>query len=354
LTPRNLLRDRAMAAIVIGDAIAAAASPTELAAAWGSTPAMAAALRREGVEGRQIAATLSAEIQAITRRAAELAEAEMVSRGLGPAPVPYAVLVLGSAGRGESLLAADQDNAIVYADGEEGGAADRWLEAMAGHMNRILDEAGIPLCKGGVMARNRLWRHSVEGWRTLIASWIGRQRPADLLNVDIFFDALPVAGERRLGEEVLGLARERARGAPDFLKMLTELARQWRAPLTLLGGFQKVDGRVDLKKGGLMPIFTAARVMALRNGIAEVSTRQRLEAVAALGHGAPSDYEAVIAAHEVLLAAVLEQQIEDARRGVPLSARVVVDRLSAKDRRRLKEAVQVVETALALVSEGRI
>ncbi|MDX2157651.1 MAG: DUF294 nucleotidyltransferase-like domain-containing protein [Hyphomicrobiaceae bacterium] len=354
LTPRNLLRDRAMSAIVIGDAISAAATSADLAAAWGQAPGMAASLRREGVEARAIAAILSSEIQAITRRAAELAEAEMVRAGLGAAPVRYAVMVLGSAGRGESLLAADQDNAIVYAAGAEDGPEDRWLEGMAGHMNRILDDAGILYCKGGVMARNRLWRHSLDSWTAQVETWIRRQRPDDLLNVDIFFDGVMVAGDRVLADGLLGHARERARAAPAFLKLLTELARQWRSPLGLLGGFQKVDGRVDLKKGGLMPIFTGARVMALSSGIAARSSQERLEAAKALGKGSASDYDAVIDAHEVLLGAILDQQIEDAARGVPLSPRVAVDRLAPKARRRLKAAVQAVDTAVALVGEGRL
>ena len=116
------------------------------------------------------------------------------SEGLGPPPVPYAVLVLGSAGRGESQLAADQDNAIVYAQGSEGGPEDRYFEALAGHMSGILDAAGVPLCKGGVMARNRDWRKSVADWQATIDGWVRRQRPQDLLNVDIFFDAVPVHG----------------------------------------------------------------------------------------------------------------------------------------------------------------
>jgi CBS domain-containing protein len=50
----------------------------------------------------------------MTRRAAELAEARPRIAGAGPPPVAYAALVLDSAGRKESQLAADQANAIVY------------------------------------------------------------------------------------------------------------------------------------------------------------------------------------------------------------------------------------------------
>ena len=55
----------------------------------------------------------------LTQRAAVLAEQRMRKEGYGDAPCPYVLAVLGSAGRGESLLAMDQDNALICADGAE-------------------------------------------------------------------------------------------------------------------------------------------------------------------------------------------------------------------------------------------
>jgi CBS domain-containing protein len=315
---------------------------------------MSESLLADGVGAREIAGVISTEICTITGRAAELAVAGMERAGKGPPPVRYAVLVLGSAGRGESLLAADQDNAIVYQTGEPGGVEDIWFEQMAVSMNDILDQAGIVLCKGGVMAKNATWRHSRAGWETLVASWVRRQKPDDLLNVDIFFDAIPVHGDVALGEDLISGAQRLARGAPDFLMMLTELARRWRAPLTMLGGFQKTEGRVDLKKAGLLPIFTAARVLALRHGVQARSTAERLRGVHARGIGSRQTIEDVLAAHDVLLRHVLVQQQMDGQRGVPLSPRVDLDRLDKAGKRELKEAIARVGEVIDLVSEGRL
>lgn len=354
LTPRNLLRNRATHSIVIGDSIAAAASPSQLAASWGEAPRMAQSLLAERTDARTIANVVSEEICALTRRAAELAVEGMASDGKGAPPVPFSVLVLGSAGRGESLLAADQDNAIVFEKGDPGGPEDRWFEAMATRMNDYLDQAGVLLCRGGVMAKNSQWRHSRAGWETLISSWVHRQKPEDLLNVDIFFDAVPVHGDKDLADAILAHAFSSARSAPDFLMMLTELARQWRSPLTLLGGFQKVNGRTDLKRAGLMPIFTGARVLALRHGVAARSTAERLHGVLAHRVGAPSTITTLCLAHEVLLRSILQQQVNDGQRGVPLSSRVDVDRLDTGARRELKTAIQSVREIIDLVSEGRL
>ena len=68
----------------------------------------------------------------------------MAEAGQGAPPCPYAFVVLGSAGRGESLLAMDQDNAIVFAEGEPDGAEDRWFARLGTHVAEILHEAGVP------------------------------------------------------------------------------------------------------------------------------------------------------------------------------------------------------------------
>ena len=355
VTTRNLLRHRATTAILLGDEIDCAASVADLGRAFAKLPLMARSLMAEEVDPRLIAEVVSAEIAAITRRAAEMAEARMREAGAVGPPVPYAVVVLGSAGRGESLLAADQDNAIVYAKGAPDGPEDIWFAMLAGYMNEILDAVGIPLCKGGVMARNAAWRLDEAGWKRKIEGWVRRQSGEDLLNVDIFFDGIAVHGDTGLGERVIAHAFDVAGRAPDFLLQLSELARRWRAPLGLLGGIKaEDDGRTDLKKGGLLPVFTAARVLAIRHGLRARGTPARLRAYAELGKASSEDIEAVIDAHGVVLGAMMAQQLADAEAGVRLSPRVDVKRFTADERARLKEALSNVAIAGALVGEGRL
>ncbi len=354
VTTRNLLRHRATTAIVLGDEIDSAADVSALARAWSKLPALARSLIADAVDPRTISAVISAEICVLTRRAAELAEARLAEDGKGRPPVPYALLVLGSAGRGESLLAADQDNALVYESGEPGGAEDRWFEALGVEIAAILDAAGIPFCKGGVMARNAQWRMSVERWKATIDGWVRRQRPKDLLNVDIFFDGVPVYGDLALGEAIWNYAYDVGRRNPAFLKLLSELARDWSPPITLFGKIRTdANGRTDLKMGGLMPLFTSARVLAIRHDVRARSTPERFRGVAAAGVGAPADIEAAIAAHRLLLGTMLDQQLADAEAGVPLSPRVEIGRLSKEQREELRAALGNVSPAIDLVGEGR-
>jgi DNA polymerase-3 subunit epsilon/CBS domain-containing protein len=136
----------------------------------------------------------------------------MKAGGYGEPPCGYALCMLGSAGRGESLLAMDQDNAIVFAEGASGSAADQWFARLGGIVADILHEVGVPYCKGGVMARNRAWRGSRATWSARIADWITRSNPADLLSVDIFFDLVGVHGNAGLANELWRSAFDAAQG----------------------------------------------------------------------------------------------------------------------------------------------
>lgn len=355
VTTRNLLRHRSTTAIMLGDEIESATTDAELGAAWSKLTPMARNLMQEAVDPLNISAVVSAEICSMTRRAAELAGERMREEGMGPPPVPFAVMVLGSAGRGESQLAADQDNAIVYAEGAEGGPEDLYFEKLAGKMNLILDAAGVPLCKGGVMARNTAWRKSAGAWRTTIEGWVRRQRPQDLLNVDIFFDALPVHGTASLADSIWDYAYVCGHAARDFQNVLIETARRQTNAFTLFGNFKLNERkRIDLKRHGLMPIFTAARVLSIRHDVHARATRERLVGVAAKGVGTPALIQSIVDAHRTILGAIISQQIADAEAGIPASAHVAPERLDKTAKAELKDALLAAEEAVGLVSEGRL
>jgi CBS domain-containing protein len=342
LSARRLLRQRAEAAMWLGDALDVAASPGELGAVWGELTLVAHGLLADGVDGRDIAAVISHELCALTARACELAEAELVDGGHGPAPVDYAMLVLGSGGRGESLLAMDQDNAIVYRSGAPGGPEDQWLERLGARVADILNMAGVAYCKGGVMARNSQWRMSVAGWRAAVEGWLRRSQPEDLMSTDIFFDAVPVHGTLALGETLRVEALEAAGRSREFLKLMAVNAAAVDVPLGWLGRFKLEDRRMDLKRGGLMPIFSAARVLALQHGVTARATPDRLAAVRGKGDAEPALVDRLTDAHRILLGAILEQQLHDIDVGIKLSNRVAPHDLSAAERDRLRWALEQV------------
>lgn len=340
LTQRDLMRLRGDEAVALSDALDEAVGVNELAAVWRKLADAARALVEEGVGARDVAGIISSELCSLTAHAARMAEQEVAATQPRPEALRYAVMVLGSGGRGESLLALDQDNAIIF-DAPDEEAAEAWLEKVALRMNAILDEVGVPFCKGGVMAGNRAWRKTSADWRRQVASWLAKANPKDLLHADIFFDAVPVHGDRLLADDLMQSALSVASHTASFTQLMGVQAAQAEG---LIGWFGRLatdeDGRMDLKKNGILPIFATARVLALRHGLAQRSTLFRLEALRGRSDVPERQLNAVIEAHEVLLGAILRQQLADIAKGVPPSNRVDPAPLPRLDRDRLKWALE--------------
>ncbi|MBX3454210.1 DUF294 nucleotidyltransferase-like domain-containing protein [Ferrovibrio sp.] len=335
VSARALLRQRAAETQSIIDGLDTATSAEQLGQARAALPDLARLLMAEKLAAHEVAAAISGIYADITSRAAALVE-KRLNAELGPAPAPWCLLMLGSGGRGESLLKPDQDNAIVHG----GNAADDAWYARAGELIAdLLDAAGIPYCKGGVMAKNAIWRGDMQAWRQRIGEWIGRHSAAMLLNVDIFYDLKPLYGDAALAQDLRLQALQAASRSPLFLRLLAEQAAQLHPAIGLFGRLVEKDGRVDLKLGGLLPLVSAARLLALKLALPATATRQRLMLAAARGLIGEEDLTRLLDAHELILGRVLRQQIEDIAKGEPPSSRVDVHGLSRREVTRLKRAL---------------
>ncbi|HET7804770.1 MAG TPA: DUF294 nucleotidyltransferase-like domain-containing protein, partial [Pseudolabrys sp.] len=269
LSARDLLRLRASEAVSLGDEIDEARDVGALAAAWSKLPQVAASLVAEGVCARDIAAVISRELGEATRQAAVIAEERMKSEHRGSPMCAYAVAVLGSAGRGESLLAMDQDNALIFDHGAPEGPEDAWFARLAKHIADILHEVGVPYCKGGVMATNPAWRGSTATWRDRIRQWITVAKPEQLLSVDIFFDMRSVHGDGRLFLRIWQDAFDMAQNNYGFAKLLVESAGNADSGLGFFGQFKTEGGRINLKNTGLFGIVSTTRALAVCHHVME-------------------------------------------------------------------------------------
>ncbi len=339
LTSRLLTRHQSGHALVINDELKAASNARDLSEVHGRLAPMTRALVDEGESASRIAGVISSFYRRLSRRAVELAEAAIDE----PAGA-YAFVILGSAGRGESLLAGDQDNAIV----STGKASDAVLERIASKASDLLDAAGLPYCKGGVMASRAPWRRSIDDWQQTIAGWAARADGTSLLNVDIFFDLVHIHGERPLVDRLRALALEMAR-TPVLPRMMAQQLQTYSSPLGLFGGLRTTDGRFDLKLGGLFPLVAGARAMALRHGIEATATRARLAALSDLGLIAEADLLAFGEAHEVFLGLMLRQQIRDLDDGHPPGPGIDPRMLSPRQRRHLRRGLRDVSRMPGLV-----
>lgn len=335
VTVRGLLHIRAGVALALGDEVITAERAEQMVQVKDDLPALARGLLAEGVGGSGIAAVTSSVLRDMTARCAQLAERSLIDDDWGAAPAPWCVLLLGSGGRRESLFGADQDNAIIHAGDD---SADAWFAELGRRMNAMLDTAGVPLCKGGVMAQNRQWRHSADGWIAEIERWMKDADGEELLNISIFCDFRPVYGDTALADRVRQTLAHAAAHSPRFLHAMAGTVSSMGTALGVLGQFKTREGRLDLKLTGLLPLVSTVRLLALKHGITATGTGDRLRALSAAGHMPAHEAQRFIDGHELMLRVMARQQVADLAEGAVLSNRIDPKRIPEDERHRLKEA----------------
>ncbi len=339
ISARDLLKMRTDPAIMLDDAIGEAADAADMASAWATLPAVVQSLISEGLGSHTITRIVSEEIRSMTERAAILSERQMEASGKGRPPCDYAVMVLGSGGRGESLLKPDQDNAIVFESGEPGSSQDQWFAELGAIMADILNEAGIPYCDGGIMAKNELWRGSVSTWQERVGNWVSRSRPQDVLNVDIWFDQIPVYGKLSLATGLFFESYAVASRNIGFAKALGAGLEATSTPFGFFGGIKAKNNKLDLKLHALFPLVSAARALAIRHNLAVHSTRARLELLGQLDKGDVKLIANLARDHALILSLMLKSQQREVATGRKPTNFIDLASLNRDEMADLKEAL---------------
>lgn len=222
----------------------------------------------------------------IARSVLQEARMTMMTDGWGEPPVDFAVLVMGSAGRGESLLHPDQDNGFILADhpDTEHDRIDRYFAELAGRFTRGLAQAGFPLCAGDVMATNPLWRKTLRQWRAQVTEWMTSRGNEAIMLTDIFYDFRGIAGPPELAAALRRHVTDAARNNLPFLAQMSWLQKDHASSVDMFGQVIARDGpekdAIDLKLRATKPLIEIVRLLALKNGIASTGTLPRLSGLA--------------------------------------------------------------------------
>jgi len=283
------------------------------------------------LDAAQIGRVVSTLNDAVIARIARAAEED-----LGAPPCRYALMVHGSEGRREQTLLTDQDNALVYLD--DGAEPRRYFAQLADRVVRGLVQASFPRCAGGFMATN--WCKPLADWQTLFASWISEPEPEALLGAANFFDFRRVAGSLDL--DPLDDVLERAAGNRIFLAHMAAAGLRFRPPLGLFRTLKDTDGGIDLKKGGILPIVSLARVVGLEAGCRSRSTLDRLELAAEAGILSEDGAEGLAEAFRYLHRLRLEHQLGQSKAGRPIDNVIPLDELVSLERRHLKDSFALI------------
>ncbi|MDH3536031.1 MAG: hypothetical protein OER87_09815, partial [Gammaproteobacteria bacterium] len=136
-----------------------------------------------------------------------------------------------------------------------------------------------------------------------------------------------------------------------FIKLMSINACKNSPPLGLFGRFKLDHGRMDLKMGGIMPLFSTARTLAIKHGIHARSTPGRFNELSTRIDNMQKTIENLSVAHRIIFNVILEQQLIDLEAGIPLSNRVAPASLGSASRDQLKWALEQVPNVSNLLGD---
>ncbi len=337
----DLLAVETLSSFYLRRAIAGAGSVAELArAAQGMRP-MVLALHEARVAASSLAAIYSVVLDALTRRMVELALASA-----GEPPAEFSWLALGSEARREATPGSDADSAIVWYGDVDEQIVRPYLHAIAQEVAAGLAACGIRVDSHGATASDRLFVRSLESWQRVARDWIERPtREQALILVSVLVDSRPVWGVHS-GTPVSDTFRA-ASSRPELLRLLARFALSHRPPTGFLRGLVvehdgEHRGRLDLKRGGLLPVVDLARWAGMTAGVTSASTLERLHAAGGAGTLSAADVHTLEDAFELFTELRMEHQVGQLRAGVEPDDYLNPDELSALTRSYLKEAFRAV------------
>jgi CBS domain-containing protein len=192
------------------------------------------------------------------------------------------------------------------------------------------------------MARNPALCRPVSTWKRRFSEWIHAAEAEDLLYSSIFFDFQTGFGHSDLVDELRTHLAESLVGWSGFFRHLTQNALLSKPPLGFFRNFvleSKGEHRntFDIKQA-MQPIVDYARVYALKHGLSETNTLQRLRQLVQRGAIPGKDVGDIEQGYSFLMQLRLVRQahavLED---GIPPHNHINPRDLSGIEQRLLKE-----------------
>jgi len=346
LSATDLLGLDTRSPIALRHMLLGASDEDSLVRAAAEIPKLFLLLSRAGVLPRDLSRVLSLQHDTVVAR---LIDFSIWSRG--PAPIAWAWLDLGSAARREFTLASDQDNALAYGNVEADAAAsvDGYFERLGKDVNDGLARCGIGVDNNGVLAGNRRWRMSKEAWLQTFDDCLREPDESHLIRATVSFDFRPTAGGLAVASELTARIRA-ARQYPQFMRLMARTATGYPVALGFRGQLATghegdPPGKLDLKRGAIIPLVNLVRFHALAAGVTISPTIDRIEAVATVGQLDRATADALREAFVVINGIRFEHHAAQVQAGMTPDNLVDPEELAPIARTDLREALHVVRRA---------
>ncbi|PKO78674.1 MAG: cyclic nucleotide-binding protein, partial [Betaproteobacteria bacterium HGW-Betaproteobacteria-13] len=320
-------------------------SVDELAALTADVQACFSRMVTEDASSRMIGSAMAVIGRSFKQRLLELAEEH-----LGPPPVPYCFLALGSMARQEQLIVTDQDNALVLDNSFDPARHDDYFKSLAAFVSDGLARCGYTYCTGGVMATNAKWRQPLREWERYFTEWIEKPTPESLLNSGIFFDLDGVWGKTEWIDGLRRLISRKAKGNSRFLACMARNALLRTPPLGFFKDFVvESDGRhsraINLKRRGTAPLADLIRVHSLAVGSVALNSFERLRDIIEadiLPRGRGQDLHDAL---EFVSMVRIRNQADDLAAGNEPDNSIEPESLSDFERKSLRDAFLILSNA---------
>ncbi len=268
-------------------------------------------------------------------------------------PAEAAYLALGSEGREEQTLRTDQDSAIVYQDNLAPETVDG-IRRFAERISLALNEVGVPLCPGNMMASNPAWCHSISEWKHLVTHWITSPGPDQTVFFGVFQDLRVLHGDIALEEELRNYICECTHNHAIFFPNMARTITGFKAPLGLFGRLLveksgQGRGMIDLKKGGLFALTRGISLLALEERICGGTTWSKIERLRKCSHIAPGELDLLEESFTFLVRMRLEKQLSALARGLEPGNFVDPKALPDKDKDQLRAAFRGASAMLDIL-----
>ena len=275
---------------------------------------------------------------------------ELAEEKLGPSPIPYCFLALGSMARDEQLIVTDQDNAIILDNEYQEALHGEYFKDLANYVCDGLAACGYTYCSGDIMATNPEYRKTQSQWEACFSDWIDNPNPQALLNCSIFFDLYGVYGRPKWAEQLNAFILRKAKKNNRFLACLARNALNRTPPLGFFKDFvMEKDGRhnnsINLKRRGTAPLADLIRVHALAIGSQSQNSFDRLEDIIEAGILPSSKGKDLHHAMELISLVRIRHQALDIESEQEPDNNIEPENMSDFERRNLKDAFLVLSSA---------
>ena len=274
----------------------------------------------------------------------------------GPAPAEFCFITLGSEGRREQTLNTDQDNALIYADVQEDkkSEAKTYFEKLSQFVCDSLDEIGYEYCRGGIMAKNPQYCQPISVWKAYFDKWINTGTGKDLLDISVFFDLRAVYGAKTFVNQLQDHINHLTRKNPAYLILLAQSNLRLKPQVGFWGNILLETAgappeTVNIKEA-IMPITNFARIYALKNGVGEVSTIKRLQALRDNSVLNDATYDNIVQAYRYLQLMRIKQQSVLIKKGIKPDNLINTKYLSDLDKTIIKKVLAHINTMLSKLS----